>query len=335
MQLTVFRLVPRGAFHFGDQGIDLESVMETCPSDTLYAALFWQAYQQGQTWTLAQPKPIPPFRVSSCFPYVNDIQLLPVPMLPPPQNDRDQRPGERKKFKNIRFVSLDIFRHLLKGGSLRDYLGEQGCLLQAGKVLVSATELAKSAWNPDALIWKEEAISHVAVDRATNATQYYETGQIRFNQGCGMSVLASGDTNQLKRLLVDLGHVGLGGRRSKGLGQFEVVEGTSIELPSNTNSRQVLLSRYLPQQSEVEYLAHNQSAYGLEQVTGWLYAPYVKAQRRKHIWMLTAGSVIHSDTKLDGDIANVSPTYNDTPQIHPIWRHGLALTVGVPPQEDA
>lgn len=338
MQLSVFRLQPHGAFHFGVQGIDMESVLETCPSDTLYAALTWHAIQRGDSWArdASNTAPTPPFCVSSCFPYVNDIQLLPLPLLPP-QKDEEQQRGERKKFKNIRFVSLDVFKHLLHGGSLRVFFAaDRGAFLQNGKVLVSKPELDRSGWNTDHVIWQHEAIPHVSVDRVSNASAYYETAQIRFNGGCGLSVLANGDAATLLPLLQDVGISGLGGRRSKGVGQFEVEQHDSIDLPSNTSERLILLSRYLPTRPELERgVLGNLAAYSLEDVTGWLYAPGTRAQRRQNIWMLAAGSTIQRIDSLKGDIVDLKPQYANQAgePIHPIWRHGLALTVGAPLQE--
>lgn len=343
MQLTLFRLQPHGAFHFGAHGIEMEAVLETCPSDTLYAALTWHAIQRGDSWAreASTTTPLPPFRVSSCFPYVGTMQLFPLPLLPPPTTEQ-QQPGERKLFKKIRFVSTTVFRRLLAGGSLREFFApDVGTFLQGGSVLASKAECEAAHWPSAKPLWQTETIPHVAVDRISNASAYYETGQIRFNAGCGLAVLANGDTTALHSLLRDVGYAGLGGRRSKGVGQFEVALGEPIELPSATSERHVLLSRYLPSQAELgatPNILGDKAAYALEDVTGWLYAPGTRAQRRQSIWMIAAGSTLHSATNAPprGDIVDLRPIYaSDTgAPHHAVWRHGLALTVGAPLQED-
>jgi CRISPR-associated protein Csm4 len=263
-------------------------------------------------------------------------------MLPPADNEVQKR-GERKKFKNLRFVSLSLFTHLLAGGSLREVLeaGEtRAVALQGGRVLIDAAEFASLGWNGEKRpIWRVESMPHVAIDRVNSSSAYYETGQVRFNQGCGLAVLATGDTGLLHALLVELGQAGLGGRRSKGLGQFTVEPPTMIELPSATSERLVMLSRYLPTGGELQAgVLGEHAAYGLEHVNGWLYAPGTTPQRRKPVWMLGAGSVVQSLAGVppQGAIVDLKPVYASNPAgepRHAIWRHGLALSVGAPLKE--
>lgn len=334
MEFNLIRLQPQGAFHFGRHGIEMEAVSETCPSDTLYAALFWQALQQGQRW--ANEPSNPPFTISSCFPYVDGIQLLPVPMLPPLPSDK-QNPGERKQFKKVRFISSEIFINLLAGThSLSHYFQPaNGVALQNGSVLVSQAEFSAQQRDANKALWKIESIPHVAVDRWTNASAYYETGQVRFAEGCGLAILALGDIKQLMPLLVQVGIDGLGGRRSKGVGMFEPeLQITSLNLPAATSDSVIVLSRYLPSAAELAAgVLDLPAAYSLEDVTGWMYSPAAKAQRRKAIWMIGVGSRLNRaglTHSIIGSSVDVAPTY-DTPNTgvnHPVWRHGLALTVG-------
>ncbi len=334
MEFNLIRLQPQGAFHFGMQGIDMEIVSETCPSDTLYAALFWQALQQSHRWVAAPGNP--PFTISSCFPYVDGIQLLPVPMLPPLSSD-EQKPSERKKFKKVRFISSEIFINLLAGTrSLSHYFQpENGVSLQHGSVLVSTAEFKASQRDAEKPLWKIDSIPHVAVDRWSNASAYYETGQVRFAPGCGLAILALGDMQHLMQLLVEVGIDGLGGRRSKGVGQFEpVLQTETLNLPAATSDSVIVLSRYLPSAAELAAgVLAEPAAYSLEDVTGWMYSPAAKAQRRKAIWMIGVGSrlnragLAHS---IVGASVDVAPTYDNhiAGVSHPVWRHGLALTVG-------
>lgn len=334
MEFNLIRLQPQGAFHFGRHGIEMEAVSETCPSDTLYAALFWQALQQGQRWS-SEPSN-PPFTISSCFPYVDGIQLLPVPMLPPLPSDK-QNPGERKQFKKVRFISSKIFINLLAGThSLSHYFQPaNGVALQNGSVLVSQAEFSAKQRDANKALWKIESIPHVAVDRWSNASAYYETGQVRFAEGCGLAILALGDLKQLMPLLHQVGIDGLGGRRSKGVGMFEPeLQTETLDLPAATTDSVIVLSRYLPSSAELAAgVLDLPAAYSLEDVTGWMYSPAAKAQRRKAIWMIGVGSrlnragLAHS---IVGSSVDVAPTY-DNPSAgvnHSVWRHGLALTVG-------
>jgi CRISPR-associated protein Csm4 len=342
MQLTIIRLQPHGAFHFGRHGIGMEASADHCPSDSLYAALLWEQIQSGGTdWPRSgqTDAPVPPFRLSSCLPYVGSVPLLPLPLLPPPPAT-EQHAGERKLFKKIRFVSPSIFRALLEGRSLRDFLpdrnGKISRALQGGSVLLSSEDESGGSHDvpelaDNAPIWSNENIPHVAVGRVNNASQYYETGDVRFAAGCGLAVLVQGDVSILMPLLQLLGESGLGGRRSKGLGQFTPVVSGTLDLPDPSSQRLVLLSRYLPSSDELAAGVLGQVAsYQLVDVGGWLYTPSSIAQRRRSVRLLSEGSVVQrsSNGAPAGLICDVAPNYAPFP--HPVWRYGLALTVGVP-----
>jgi CRISPR-associated protein Csm4 len=339
MLLTIIRLQPHGAFHFGRHGIGMETSADHCPSDSLYAALLWEQVQRGGTdWPRSDQTdaPMPPFRLSSCFPCVGSVPLLPLPLLPPSPTT-EQQPGERKLFKKIRFVSPSIFRALLEGCSLRDFLPDKTGMisrpLQSGSVLFARADEDPSM--PDladnGAIWSNENIPHVAVGRVNNASQYYETGDVRFAAGCGLAVLVQGDVDALLPLLHLLGESGLGGRRSKGLGQFTPVVSGTLDLPDPSSQRLVLLSRYLPSSDELAADVLGQVAsYQLVDVGGWLYTPSSIAQRRRSLRLLSEGSVVQrsGNGAPSGVICDVAPDYAPFP--HPVWRYGLALTVGVP-----
>jgi len=340
--LHVFRLQPLGAFHIGGQGIGLEATIERCPSDTLYAALLVQAKLAG----LPFPEPTPdgtlsdpPFRLSSCLPYAGDALLFPRPRLA--TLDRGgSAPGRRKRDKKIAYVSATVLRQLLAGGTLDDCLpetGGAGQLYQDGTVLIADADGGPRGSD---VIWSADRIDHVTVDRAREASQYYAVGQVRFAAGCGLFVLAETSTSAahdlLLELLVRLGHSGLGGRRSAGLGQFEVAPPTTIALPNAGTDRALLLSRYLPTLDELRAdVLGPDAAYDLVRVGGWLQSadPRVPAQQRKAIHLLAEGSIVQCPGQRPprGGVADVGPDLppDAAPWPHAIWRYGLALAIGV------
>src|SRR6266542_6594886 len=85
--LQVYRLRPKGGFHFGMHGIDAEQSAERCPSDTLYAALLVEARLARRPFFAPPPEhtddqPLdPPLLLSSCLPYIGQVVLLPSPRL--------------------------------------------------------------------------------------------------------------------------------------------------------------------------------------------------------------------------------------------------------------
>ena len=347
----VFKLQPRGAFHFGTPGVGIEATIERCPSDTLYGAMLLEAGQAGMPFptpapdgTLAEPR----FRLSSCFPYAGDTLLFPTPRLAPTQRAEPQ-PGQRKRTKNIRYVSPTILRDLLTGASLLDWTPDEhgqgrGRLYQDGAVLIAGEETPqferRNGVRDDTRLWSVDRVDHVTVDRLSQASAYYAVGQVRFAGGCGLYVLAQvrdgavGD--QLFDLLTRLGHTGLGGRRSHGLGQFDVQRTGTITLPDGDGSERVmLLSRYLPAPGELEKgVLSAGAAYDLQRVGGWLQSPAAPSRLRKTIHLLAEGSVVRciDGRSPQGRVVDVRPDGDLVP--HPVWRYGLALTAGVSLQEE-
>ncbi len=344
--MVVYRLQPDGAFHFGVHGIDAEQSAERCPSDTLYAALLVEALRSGHAFFLPPDQhddqhPLdPPFLLSSCYPYVGDILLLPRPQLRLPVNDLE---GQRKLFKNLAYVSPTIFRLIIAGeaGSLTPYLHKShGTRLMGGKVWIAHEDgtLPTVSGRPIEQVWSIDTIPHVTVDRIQDSSTYFQVGQVRFAPGCGLYLMCqertAGAANGLATLLQRLGDSGLGGRRSYGLGHFNVERGSDLTLPDVAQpERMILLSRYRPSPVEL----HNQvlganASYELVRVGGWLQTSDqdTVSQRRRTVRLVKEGSVIQigSGGQIPlGTICNVAPDYVPFP--HPVWRYGLAMGIGI------
>lgn len=341
--LEVFRLHPHGAFHFGLPGVGYEATGEYCPSDTLYSALLNEALLGGLIQASAAPPELP-FRLSSALPYAGTTLLFPVPRQPAADALRS---GKRKQFKKIRYVSQRIFTELLAGRRLLDYLsddGAEGLLYQDGSVLIHRADqprLDPSSATEATRLWQVERVDHVTVDRTRAASQYYAVGQVRFRAGCGLYVLAACDheqaRTQLHAWLQRLGHAGLGGRRSKGLGQFEVEHSGALRLPDSQGAHHaLLLSRYIPTPTELQQgVLGAGAAYDLERVSGWLFSPGLPAQMRKTIYLLRTGDIVHCPAQQapGGAVVDLRPDHADIS--HPVWRYGWALSVGISLAEEA
>jgi CRISPR-associated protein Csm4 len=341
-----FRLRPRSGFHFGQHGIDVEQTVERCPSDTLYAALFIESLR----WKLPFFSPPadydgegsldPPLLLSSAFPYVGEVQLLPRPQLRIPISER----AGSKWLKRLEYVSPTIFGLIVAGGNdtLDPYVEKQGRLLMGGKVWVAHADGALPTLEngtPVEKFWQIDQIPHVAVDRGQASSNYFQVGKVTFAHGCGLYLLCAerqpGAADTLTTLLRFLGDSGLGGRRSTGQGQFtlERTEAPTLLAPENPQ-RMVLLSRYRPSRAEIaDHVFGPQASYGLVRVGGWLQSPVstAAAQRRKNVRMISEGSVVQlrpDGSPPLGTVCDVRPRYPTGEFPHPVWRYGLAL--GVP-----
>ena len=372
--LTTYYLQPHEdraalSFHFGRQGIGMEEASETLASDSLFAALVAQAVlldprNVGSDGVPAFAQPFvsgtPPFALSSLFPRLGDLILLPRPALKLPDMDDAQRERIGKGFKKLRYLSPRLFTDVCAGRPF----SREPIIMQKGKVWLSQEEAEKlpkpwgrqsnegdKSWFArlgETPIWEIESLPHVAVDRVSNASAYFEVGRVTYAPGAGLALLVrfaepTGQA-QFERLLHLLGESGLGGRRSSGAGAFHGVRGTTPDLNLGTpGSRQVLLSRYLPRPEEREALRSEQASYQLVNVGGWLYSTGKPAQRRQRVRMVAEGSVLDGakvDGPIRGTVVDVRPVYKagkPHPHLgigngtdHPVYRSGLALALPIP-----
>jgi len=362
MPRIAYRLDPKpsGGFHLGREGLEQEASAETFPSDSLFAALIFTLVQLegadyaehyvSSQWPQADQMVEPPFRLSSLFPCAGDLCLFPMPR-PLHSPKGEGRPSTAKLFKHLKFVSPEVLHRLLAGDGMDDWLsednlGSQGALLQGGQVWISRRELSQlpTGWRKRdgeelkrTTLWKSEPVPRVTIDRITNSSQIYHVGRTSFAEGCGLWLLADvySDTEKewLEILLEHLADQGIGGERSSGYGTFSFTEITAPHLPSHDRAQRVMtLSRYNPTRSELEAGVLGEGAsYELVDVGGWLSTPHGPPQRRRRVRMIEAGSIlVTATTTITGQVVDVCPDY-DQPGApdHPVYRSGIALTVGV------
>jgi CRISPR-associated protein Csm4 len=361
--------------HLGRQGIGYEETTESCASDTLFAALVAQAATHegldprsgdapafAQTfWDAVQTRQEPPLRHSSLFPRIGTLVLLPRPALDIPLHE-EHRQQIGKGFKKLRYLSPALFEATCRGHTIH----EKPLIMQQGKVWLTYEEGKQlpAPWGKQGKetpeqwqqrlattpLWTIDPVPHVAVDRVSNASNFYEVGRVVFAAGCGLALLVQFHDERIRQsfgLLLDLlSESGIGGKRSSGYGACTIKpepEVTLLEsLIAETDAhRMVLLSRYLPHQDEMPALLGTGAAYTLVNVGGWLLSPGAAAQQRQEITLVQEGSVLVPQGQLiTGAIADVRPDYARSSQPHPIYdrrrgtphpvyRSGVALTVPV------
>ncbi|MDI6769881.1 MAG: type III-A CRISPR-associated RAMP protein Csm4 [Anaerolineales bacterium] len=330
------------SFHFGLHGMGQEETSARMPSDSLFAALVARLARSEGTQAVEEfCRPFvghaPPFLLTSTFPLAGDVRFFPPPLStrrPPDKTDVDA-----KSFKRVLYVSEQLYRRLLDGAVLADLIGGAK-KLQAEKVWLSEDELKRlpAARRTDgAKLWEVEQRPRVTLDRASQASTLFFTGQVTFAEGCGLwfGIRWLNADEKLRstvhKLLDDLSDAGLGAERNSGLGAARIVEMGMLKLPDPAG-KWTNLSRYLPQADEMEILSHKDSAYTLQSVGGWLDSPSRTGQRRKTINILAEGSVFGClPDAIPGQVADVRPTYKTDadPLGHPVYRSGLALAVGL------
>jgi CRISPR-associated protein Csm4 len=356
--LVPFDLTFPAGFRVGTRGVNLEESAITLPSDTLFAALIDCARRMGDDATQLANAFVgnaPPFLLGCGFPRAGQVRFYPVPPTLFDGLSMNERAAHGKGLKRIQFFSQGVLDALLKGAHPTALLfaaektsaPTKGVALQGGALWLLADELPQlpaymrlpRPKATDALyamrlrkVWAEEVRPRVTVSRSTAHSDIFHAGRVLFAEGCGLwfGVQDLGGLAQLHRLLLRLCEDGLGGERSAGYGAFSFSQGQPIHtLPDAVvNQPALLLSRYHPTATELPAaLQPPAAAYTLVPVGGWVRSLQGAAQRRPRVVLVREGSVI-APTKLRmGDLADVTPRF-DNPQgdlPHRVYRYGLAL----------
>jgi CRISPR-associated protein Csm4 len=380
--MKLFKLAPRTAFHFGQRGVGVEGTQVFCHADTLFSALCLTLRElkpdgnAALTALLEQfPRPghptdLPPFRLTSAFPYAGDVLFFPKPSVPGKlKPEASQERG--KTLKGVEFVSQGIFTAWLNNEPLDGYLEDEN-FLHSGDLWVTpneraALEVFRNEETGKVQLWKSDPVPRVTVDRVTSKSTVYQAGQVRYRcvklengeLRAGLWVLVDwlasippniggdeGGASWLTKLLTVLGDSGIGGERSAGYGQFDLegptdFAGFGIQ---GLGKRWLTLATYHPRPDEVgeDGVLGKGCSYKLLIRRGWVASPEGMSFRRPLVRMLGEGSVLHHPKAEErgsyGDLADVTPEVMDPDKGgtgHKVWRYGIAfpVPVGIPVPE--
>ena len=359
VDLNVYRLTFTGGVHVGERGLNLEEHSVQVSAGTLFAALtavFRRLGHDPAAFAAPFLDHAPPFLLSSLFPYAGDVAFFPLPVPLTRWLKPKTLKKRRKDIQRVSYVSEALFRRMLAGEALDDWLfpkkataeSERGVALQDGGFWLTAAEIDRL---PEALrlprgryhalrqrrVYAAAKSPRVTVDRLTSASEIYHTGRVRFAPECGLwfgvdwrapdsPVGATGLSyrDALTQVLTLLGEDGLGGERSVGYGAFTFARADALALPDPApDAALLLLSRYHPRPEELpDALTGPAAAYSLIPQGGWAQTWDGPARRRKRVWLLAEGSVVQAvGAGPWGDVVDVRP--DGFP--HPVWRYGFAL----------
>lgn len=299
-------------------------------SDTLHAALVdVAALMGGEALETAKE-----FRLSSIFPFHGSSFFLPRPFLPLPGGDtEDDDPKQRKRWKNIQYVSEATMAEWLKDTpdfkEKVDVFGGKFLHIQGGKFNAKEPAYAK------------DKRPGVAVDRITNATAIYQRHGLHINaaKGWGLYFLANvpaENHNILMQLCEVLGGQGIGGERSVGYGRFELLSVDTLDnhaLYTASGAAFIALSLYYPTETEVKNGAlEKPAAYDCAIRGGWIHNIAGSQHRKRSVRMCIEGSCIAlPNAQSAGDIVYLQPKkFTD----HEIWRSGYALGIPFTPKNN-
>ena len=365
--LTPYYLTFPSGLHVGLRGVNLEEARVSVPADTLFAAAVDTWRRLGESPDafaapfVAQP-PSPPFLLTSAFPFAGEVRFFPAPVDLARHFHPETVKARAKDIKRVQYLSEALFRKVLAGEMLDEWLfpqdafaePERGVALQGGRLWLTLEEIAmlprhmqRRQGRRHALrrltVWATSRVPRVTVDRVSSASIIFHAGRTSFSEGCGLwfgvawqdaerQVGSNTYAGAWERILAALGEDGLGGERSVGYGVFTWRHGDDLTLPDATPDKPaILLCRYHPRADELPHvLVHEQAAYRLTSVAGWLRTPDGASQRRRRLYLLDEGSTIAWPGNPAGDVVDVRPVFEAEAGIlpHPVYRYGLGLATG-------
>lgn len=320
MSYHIYKLKFPHGVHIGEsKGAGLEGTDFVMRSDAFYSALCQEYVSLYGAEGLASMMGEYKLKVSDLLPFKEDVFYLPKPFV---NIDRDQsmrqKTVDRKKVKALNYLPVE---------KLQDY--------------ISFLKTGQNFPDVDTDFGNKQLHTKNQISREGKDTEPYNIEVFRFNAKSGLYVIAEFDEDfkeVFETVLDSLSLSGIGGKKSSGYGQFEVLEKLSLEkketLTASVSSlteglRQnadhyMLLSSYLPQKEEIDKLKGKENGYQLIRRSGFvnLSSYSLQSQKRKQLYMLSSGSLLNF--KPVGKVADLN-LHGD----HSIYRMGKPVAMGV------
>lgn len=302
MQYSIYKLEFQTGVHFGT-GMLNESAY-TFQADQLFSALYIEALKMNCEKELFDCVKNGKLLFSDAFPYFGQQYMIPKPMLyvePKVKGISEQK----KKYKKIQFIPVEQLEDFLDGTT--DLDGEifkgYGTYMQQSMVNV----------------------------RNNEETLPYRVGTFYFSENCGLYIIVAYESESEKtlaeNLLEGLSYTGIGGKKSVGLGKFNLLRGKMSkcmqEHLERDSNKKILLSVALPRDEELE-CALNGASYQLSKRSGFVassdYAD--EWRKKKELFVSVSGSCF--EQLFEGDVYDVSNGGS-----HPVYRYAKSLFMGV------
>lgn len=241
-------------------------------------------------------------KFTDCFPYKGNSYFLPKPLLAvrfPEENFMKNR----KISKKMQYIDVKEYASYLEG------------VIDLDRYEVPT--FGKSGLKVSNSIEKGEATP-------------YHIGVFHFYKDSGLYFISADDNSIAFEIFMEvlegIGLTGIGGKRSSGLGKFDIIPGNNdllIEkLKNSTGSNFISLTTSFPKEKEAEVL--KEAKYILKRRGGFISSEEYSESpvRKKEFYSLAAGSVFKRE--FEGDVFDVSRGGS-----HPVYRYGKPIFMEV------
>ncbi len=302
MNYSIYKLDFNTGVHFGT-GVLSESEY-TFRADQLFSALYIEAVKRGSEKEFFDAISSGKLLFSDAFPYKGSQYMLPKPMMYIETTDKGN--SEKKKaYKKMKFIPVEFLNNFLSGtmdvedNPMKDY----GHYVQ----------------------------QTMAGVRTDGETQPFRVGTYYYNDDCGLYIIVAHETDAEKILVEELlellSYVGIGGKKTAGLGKFELkyASGTDklVDLLKRKARKSMLLSTALPKDEELENALEG-ATYLIERRSGFVASDQYadELRKKKDLYVFASGSCFVN--RFDGDIIDVSDGGG-----HKVYRYAKPIFIGI------
>lgn len=311
MKTHIYKFKFKTEVHFGDGS--LAGTASSFHADTLFSALCFEAIKMGRLDEFVNLCFNHKLSFSDAFPFKKDRLYLPKPLVSR-KRDPDAVPSEldvanRKKLKKLHYIAVDLFQDYLNGKDIF----EKNDLSDFGK----ASSRSKNCIRSDG-----------------EDVEPYHVGTFRFNEDCGLYVIARYEDDSIlpltDELFTSLSYSGIGGKRTSGYGKFDVksVKADQSIFPllnsfgkvsANPNAYQMLLCAAYPEESQINEVLLN-SHISVIRRSGFVAGESGEEEllKKKDSYVFDCGSCFKQ--RFEGVIFDVS---RGTP--HKVYRYALPM----------
>lgn len=302
MKYISYKLDFTTAVHFGEKTLADTNI--SLHADTLFSALCIEAVKMGKIDELYDATKKGDILLSDLLPYKNNTYYIPKPILHI-VSDNEADSVLKKKLKNTKYIASECIEDYLRGNVQKDQLSESFGR-KTGRVYAATPSF-------------EDA-------------KPYHVETFSFDKDSGLYVIVGykndNDLYLIEGLLDMLSFVGIGGKRSSGLGKFELKTSNMPSkivqrLEDKTEGRCMSLSICLPKDNELDN-ALIDAQYMMIKRSGFIYSDtYADTSVKKNdLYVMDAGSTFVS--RFEGDIYDVSSKGS-----HPVYRYAKPMFIGV------
>ncbi|MDQ3846423.1 MAG: type III-A CRISPR-associated RAMP protein Csm4 [Bacteroidota bacterium] len=326
------RLYFSSPLHIGRGATELDKTDVVYHSDALKSALYAVGLSYYPEWQSAPDTFFNSFRISSAFPFCGDELFLPKPYFQM-QFGFAATAEEKgaKKAKKISFISIRLFQQWMQQPN-------QPLPVQEAQLSPGGSYLFSNAVNAKAFLHAgiQQRVQVPAGEEGEDARPFY-FDRLFFEQDSGLYFLAQFANDNIRQQVLHaltlLGTLGIGTDRTVGNGLFQFDKAKHIapfNFPEKTSGHlRMNLGLYLPTREELNRINLDDSYWQLIKRGGYLAgSSYEKflSLRKNSIYFFAEGSVLNTDTALNGRCTNLRPEYNDA-DLHPVYRCGQPLFI--------